>query len=98
MDDIVEERSDLEIIEEDDKEQTHIWSNTGPNSVKRRSMDTPGENIISNRASPQMNDRNDDDMDIISKPDGEEGRSMANLSNKQSTALLRYNGEEDDID
>lgn len=95
MDDF-DDRSDLEIIEEDDKEQTQVWSNMG-NSLKRRSLETPGTNIISNsRASPDHKIREEDDLDIISQPQ-EEGKESYSGSNKQSAALLRYNGEEDDI-
>lgn len=93
----MDERSDLEVIEEDDKEQTQIWSNMGGNSLKRRSMDTPATNIITqSRASPDQRERADDELDIISQP-AEEGKESRSGSNKQSAALLRYNGEEDDI-
>ena len=92
----MEDRSDLEVIEEDDKEQTNVWSNMG-NSIKRRSMETAGTNIITHsRASPDHKIREEDDLEIISQP-VEEGKETESVKNKQSVALLKYNGEEDDI-
>ena len=95
----MEDRSDLEIIQEDDKETTQVWSNMG-NSLKRRSMDTPGTNVITNsRASPDHKMREDDDLEIIShspEDDNEANESQTPVK-KQNSALVRYGGEEDDI-
>lgn len=89
------EGSDLDIIEEE-KETTHVVSNMG-NSLKRKSMGTPNTNIISNPdVSPEFKRRDEDNLDIISQPRDEQQRSEAG-SNKQSGALLRYNGEEEDV-
>ena len=97
MNEEMDDASNLEIIEEDDKEQTQVWSNMGGTSIKRRSMDTPATNIITQRGdSPDAKARADDEIDIVSQP-LEEGKENEEGSNKQSAALLRYNGEEDDI-
>ena len=92
----MEDMENLEIIEEDDKEQTQIWSNVGGTSLKRRSMDTPATNIITNsRASPEIKERNDEELEIISQPMDEDNQSMGASQNKSQAA--RYNGEEEDI-
>ncbi|CAI2379067.1 unnamed protein product [Moneuplotes crassus] len=95
MEEEMDDQSNLEIIEEDDKEQTQVWSNIGGTSIQRRNMETPGTNIITQRDDTSaIKQRADDEIDIISQPqqDGKE-----NEENKQSAALLQYNGEEDDI-
>ena len=72
----MDNRSDLDIIEEDEKETTQVLSNLG-NSVKRKSMDTPDTKIITNpevmaEHKPRENTEN---LDIISQPMDEKTQS-----------------------